>query len=39
MVCEFNSVGIHKITHTPFNDKGLNWEGVDKYGNKIIDIK
>ena len=39
MVCEFNSVGIHKITHTPFNDKGLNWEGVDKYGNKTIDIK
>lgn len=28
MVCEFNSIGIHKITHTPFNERWLNWKCV-----------
>ena len=28
MVCEFNSIWIHKITRTPFNECWLNWKGV-----------
>lgn len=39
MVCEFNSIGIHKITHTPFNECWLNWKGIDKQGNAVITKK
>ena len=39
MVCEFNSIGIHKITHTPFNECWLNWKGIDKQGNRVMTKK
>lgn len=39
MVCEFNSIGIHKITHTPFNECGLNWKGIDTQGNYVMTKK
>lgn len=39
MVCEFNSIGIHKITHTPFNECWLNWKGMDTEGNCVMTKK
>ena len=39
MVCEFNSIGIHKITHTPFNECRLNWKGIDTQGNCVMTKK
>ena len=39
MVCEFNSIGIHKITHTPFNECWLNWKGIDMQGNCVMTKK
>lgn len=39
MICEFNSIGIHKVTRTPFNECGLNWKGIDKQGNAVITKK
>ena len=39
MVCEFNSIGIHKITHTPFSECWLNWKGIDKQGNRVMTKK